>query len=323
VVLDVILNPLLIRGIGPFPRLGIAGSATSTLIGQGVSLCFLIVHLYRKDSVLALKPRDFHYLKPDLEILSSLVTRGLPMGIQMFAMSGTALVMYGLVNKWGAVTSAAYSITSMIWGYLQMPTMAIGASVSSMAGQNVGAGRWDRVSKVARSGVLSGLCATGFFALLLYVFNTEVLSFLLPSQTAAQKALIAEAHHINLLSMWGFIIFSMTFSLSGVVRSTGAVWWPLAILVVSMIGVRIPFALSLTPYLGKDAIWWSFPAGTITSAALTALYYRYGGWRKSRMLQSQPYGQAPDAGQATPAMDPPEEDDEAAAVVNAAKRPAA
>ena len=325
VILDVILNPLLIRGIGPFPRMGIAGSAMSTFIGQGVSLCFLLIHLYRKDSVLALKPPDFHYLKPYMEILQSLVTRGLPMGIQMLAMSGTAMVMIGFVNKYGALTSAAYSISSMIWGYLQMPTMAIGGSVSSMAGQNVGAGRWDRVAKIARSGVLSGLVITGSLALVLYAGNTIVLSFLLPSETPAQLALIAEAHHINMLSLWGFVIFSMTFSLSGVVRSTGAVWWPLVILVVSMVGVRIPFAILLTPYLGKDAIWWSFPVGTITSAALTTLYYLFGGWRKSRMLHSSAYGQAADAGQSAPAMDPAEEDEEAAAVVaaaEAAKRPA-
>ncbi|HZZ36861.1 MAG TPA: MATE family efflux transporter, partial [Caulobacteraceae bacterium] len=238
IVLDIILNPLLILGIGPFPRLGIAGSATSTLIGQGVALIFLIIHLYRKKSVLLLRPGEFHHLKPDLEILGSLITRGVPMGIQMFVMSGTAVVMMGMVNNYGALTSAAYSISSMIWGYLQMPTMAIGASVSSMAGQNVGAGRWDRVAKIARSGVFSGLAITGSLALILYALNYQVLSILLPATSPA----IPIAHHINTLSLWGFVIFSVTFSLSGVVRSTGAVWYPLIILIVAMIGVRVPFA---------------------------------------------------------------------------------
>ncbi len=305
VALDVILNPLLIRGIGPFPRLGIAGSATSTLIGQGVSLIFLLIHLYRKNSVLVLKPGEFHHLRPQFDIMGALVTRGIPMGIQMFVMSGTAVVMISFVNHYGALTSAAYSISSLIWSYLQMPTMAIGGSVSSMAGQNVGAGRWDRVARIARSGVISGLIVTGALALLLYAFNIAVLGILLPRNSPA----IPIAHHINTLSLWGFVIFSITFSLSGVVRSTGAVWAPLLILVFAMVGVRIPFAALLTPYWGADAIWWSFPAGTITSAILTALYYRHGGWRKSRMLSSQAYGQAPDAGQATPAMDDPAEDD--------------
>jgi putative MATE family efflux protein len=318
VALDVVLNPLLILGIGPFPRLGIAGPAVSTLTAQGISLVFLLVHLYRKGSPLVLWPSELKYLRPDFEIMWSLVSRGIPMGIQMFVMSGTAVVMMGMVNGYGTLTSAAYSISSMIWSYLQMPTMAIGASVSSMAAQNVGAGRWDRVAKVARSGVFCGLVVTGLLALFLYAFNDFVLSLLLPGGSPA----IPVAHHINTLSLWGFVIFSITFSLSGVIRSTGAVWVPLWILVIAMIAVRIPFAAFMTPYLGEDSIWFSFPVGTITSAALTSLYYRYGGWRKSRMLREEPHGQAPDAGHATPVMDPPEADEEAAAVVAAARAPA-
>ncbi len=316
--LDIVLNPLLILGIGPFPRMGVAGSATSTLIGQGVALVCLIVHLYRKNSILLLRPGEFHLLKPDFDIMRSLVTRGIPMGIQMFVMTGAGMVMLGFVNRYGIVTSAAYSISSTIWSYLQMPTMAIGASVSSMAAQNVGAGRWDRVAKIARSGVISGLVVTGTLATVLYVFNNLVLSLLLPRGSLS----IPEAHHINMLSLWGFVVFSITFALSGVVRSTGAVWVPLGILAFSMVGVRIPVALILQPHIGEDAIWWSFPAGTITSAVLTSLYYRFGGWRKSRMLQSGAFGQASDAGVSTPAMDPPEEDEEAAEAM-AASRPAA
>jgi Na+-driven multidrug efflux pump len=55
-------------------------------------------------------------------------------------------------------------------------------------------------------------------------------------------------------------------------------------MIVSMVGVRIPFASLLSHAWGADAIWWSFPLGTITSAALTTLYYRYGGWRRAHML---------------------------------------
>jgi putative MATE family efflux protein len=304
IVIDVTLNPLLIRGIGPFPKMGIAGSATSTLIGQSFSLLMMIIYLYRRGSVLALRRGELRLLWPDTTILKSLVTRGLPMGVQMLVMSGTAVIMISLVNRYGALTSAAYSISAIIWGYLQMPTMAIGASVSSMASQNVGAGRWDRVDQVARSGVISGLIVTGAVALLLYAFNHQVLSVLLPSDSPA----IPLAAHINTTVLWGFVLFSVTFSLSGVVRSTGAVWWPLAIMIVSMVGVRIPFASLLSARFGAEAIWWSFPLGTITSAVLTSLYYRFGGWRRSRMLEAPPPGYVADAGAA---IAPPPEPAEA------------
>jgi len=96
------------------------------------------------------------------------------------------------------------------------------------------------------------------------------------------------ALHIDRTVLWAFVIFNATFALSGIVRSTGAVWPPLLILIISMWGVRVPFALFGIPRWGAEAIWWSFPLGTLTSSVLTGLYFRYGGWRKVRMMHHGP-----------------------------------
>jgi putative MATE family efflux protein len=314
VVLEVGLNPCLIRGLGPFPKLGIAGSATATLVSQAISLTLLLVYLYRKNSLLMLRPHEWHLLWPDIRILRSLVFKGMPMGAQMILMSGAGVVMLGFVNSYGALTAAAYAAASQVWTYVQMPGMAIGASVSSMAAQNIGAGRWDRVNKIALSGVVSGMVITSSISALIYALGGLSLFFLLPAGSDA----IPLAVHINHMVLWAFVLFNAAFALSGVVRSTGAVIPPLIILGVSMWGIRVPFTALLTPHFGVEAIWWSFPLGTITSSALTALYFQFGGWRKSRMLSPEAGGQAPDAGQTTPAMDPQEVDDEAADALEAA-----
>ncbi|HZZ87752.1 MAG TPA: MATE family efflux transporter [Caulobacteraceae bacterium] len=302
VVLDMILNPLLIAGIGPFPRLGVAGSAVSTLIGQGVSLVLLLVVLYRRHSVLMLKGRELRYLAPSLEILRPLVFRGIPMSLQMFIMSAAGMIMISFVNGFGAVTSAAYVGALQVWNYIQMPGMAVGASVSSMAGQNVGAGRWDRVERIALVGLVLSICVTGSIAVVIYLLGPLPLYIFLPVNSPT----IPIALHIDRTVLWAFVIFNATFALSGIVRSTGAVWPPLLILLVSMLGMRVPFAYFMIPRFGAEAIWWSFPLGTLTSSALTALYYKFGNWRQVRMLHRPPTGEAPDGAQGTPTMDPPE-----------------
>ena len=318
IALDIVLNPLLIRGIGPFPKMGIAGSATSTLIGQGFSLTCLAVTLYRQKSPLVLRWNELKLLWPDRDIARSLVVRGLPMGLQMLVMSGGAMVMIGFVNTYGAVTAAAYTAASQVWTYVQMPGMALGASISSMAAQNIGAGKWDRVELIARSGVVTSLAVTGSIALLIYLLGDTTLHIFLPRDSEA----LPVARHINHLVLWSLVLFSVTFALSGIVRATGAVVAPLVILVVAMWVIRIPFAEVLIPRIGADAIWWSFPLGTITSSLLTFLYFRYGGWRKQRMLrtESEPSGQAADAGMAPPAMDIPFEDDVAAEAIEEERR---
>ena len=300
--IDVVMNPILINGFFGFPRLGIAGSAFSTLIGQGVSMTCLIAYMYRKNSILLLRPGEFHLLKPDMDILKMLMFRGLPMGFQMLVMSGAALVMLRFVNEYGVLVGAAYAASTQIWTYVQMPAMALGASVSSMAGQNIGAGKWKRVDEVARTGVFMGLAVTGLIATIIFLSGDLAPRLFLPSTSPA----LAEAVHMNSIVLWSFVIFAVNFTLSGVVRATGAVWPPLIILIISMWVIRVPFAEFLQPYIGADAIWWSFPFGTITSAALSVAYYMWGGWRKLRLLPIEPAGEAPDTGLATPVMDDPQ-----------------
>ena len=304
VVLDAVLNPFLIGGIGPFHGLGIAGSATSTLIGQGVSLLLLMVHLYRRQSVIMLRPGELHLLKPDLHILKPLVLRGLPMGAQMLLMSMAGIVMIGFVNAYGAMTAAAYVGAQQVWNYIQMPGMAIGASVSSMAAQNVGAGHWDRVSKVAMSGLGVSVAVTGSITLLIYLLGPLPLYIFLPEGSPT----IPLALHINRVVLWAFVLFNATFCLTGVVRATGAVWPPMLFLFISMWLIRIPFATLLVPHFGQDVIWWSFPLGTITSSLMSIAYYRFGGWRKMRMLDQEVGGEVGDSALSTPVMDPHDAD---------------
>ena len=280
VLLDSTLNPLLIRGIGPFPRLGIAGSATATLIGQGVSLAAMMVFLYRRKSHLLLRGADLHLLRPDPEILKALMVKGLPMGVQMIVLSIAAMMMISMVNHYGSMTTAAYGAASQVWSYVQMPAMALSAAVSSMSAQNVGAQRWDRIAQIAGKGVAIGLAITGLVVAAIYGAGDHVLGLFLPPGSAA----IPIARHINFIVLWAFILFSVTFTLFGIVRSTGAVWAPLGVLVISMWVIRVPFALMLTPHFGAEAIWWSFPLGTISSAGLATLYYLFGGWRRARFV---------------------------------------
>lgn len=285
VLLDIVLNPLLIFGIGPFPRLGIAGSAWATLVSQSTTLVALLVYLRRKRHVLWLGRTDAHLFKVDTAILRALVVKGVPMGLQMVLISLAMIAMMTMVNHHGTDTSAAYGAALQLWTYVQMPAMAIGAACSSMAAQNVGAHRWDRVSATARAGVAMNFLITGALIVPLIVFDRWTLALFLPAGSDA----LAIARHLNHISVWSFLFFGVTFVVSGVVRSTGAVIPPLLILALALWGIRVPFATLLQERLGVDAIWWSFPVSAVCSMAMAMAYYRWGGWRRARMLPADPH----------------------------------
>ncbi|OYY89412.1 MAG: MATE family efflux transporter [Sphingomonas sp. 28-66-16] len=279
-VLDVILNPLLIAGLGPFPRMGIAGSATATLIANLVSVTGLVFYIYAKDLTLRLRGPELAYLFPSREVVWAIVTKGVPIGAQMIVIAVAGLTMMGLVNREGVDTTAAFGVSLQLWAYVQMPAMAVGAAVSAMAAQNIGANKWDRVESTTRWGLLFATVITATMVVALLVFDRPVMALFLGGDSPA----LPIARHIQLLSTWNFILFGMTMVLFGVVRANGAVLGPLAILFVAMFPVRLAFATLMQPVLGVDALWLSFPLGSVTTFVLAALFYRFGPWRKGRLV---------------------------------------
>ncbi len=284
-VLDVILNPLLIAGLGPFPQMGIAGSATATLIANVVAVVGLVGYIYWKDLTLRLRGPELSYLFPSREVVWAIVTKGVPIGAQMIVIALAGLTMLGLVNREGVDTTAAFGVTLQLWAYVQMPAMAVGAAVSAMAAQNIGADKWDRVESTTRWGLLFSTAITASMVVALLAFDRPVMALFLGGESPA----LPIAQHIQLLATWNFVLFGMTMVFFGVVRANGAVLGPLIILFVAMFPVRIGFATALKPMLGVDALWLSFPLGSIATFAMAALFYRYGTWRKGRLVVPPPH----------------------------------
>ncbi len=188
------------------------------------------------------------------------------------------LMVMTMVNSYGVETSSAYGAALQLWTYVQMPAMAIGAACSTMAAQNVGAGHWRRVDGTARAGVVGNVLMTGALAALIVGLDRHVLGLFLPAGSEA----LASARHLNHIAVGSFLFFGVTFVLSGVVRSTGAVMPPLIILGIALWGA-CPWPL-LQPWLGVDAIWWSFPVSSVCAMLMSLAYYRWGRWRQAHML---------------------------------------
>ncbi len=289
--LDVGLNPLLIAGLGPFPRLGIAGAAAATLLAQILSIAALLAYVYARKLDLRLTGEELRYLRPDFALVRTMVAKGLPMGLQMLVISSSALIMIAMVNAYGAETVAAYGVAAQIWTYVQMPAMAVGAAVSAMAAQNIGAGRWDRVERTTLAGVGINVVLTSAIVVVVYLVDPLLLGVFLPGAPST----VAIAERINAAIVWSFVPFGVMFVLFGVIRATGAVTAPLVILAISLFGVRTSAAIAFEPRFGEAALWWSFPASMIVACVLAALYYRYGKWREARMGPAGAHAHAPAA----------------------------
>jgi MATE family, multidrug efflux pump len=279
VVLDSGLNPFFIRGWGPFPRMGIAGSAMSTLVGNYVSLFGLIAYIYIRDLPLRLRGPELRYLWCDLAIAKTIIVKGFPMGLQMIIISLSSLALVGLVNREGVDTTAAFGVALQLWTYVQMPAMALGAAVSAMAAQNIGAGLWDRVGRITGIGIVQTLVITAAMIVALTLADRTVLSLFMGSDSPA----LPIARHIHMVATWNFLLFGVMMVLFGTVRANGAVWIPLVVLAVGMVPVRFGYIFATYHWLHADAIWSSFPVTSFINLAIAIGFYVHGGWKKARM----------------------------------------
>ena len=279
VALDAVLNPLLIVGRQPLPHLGIAGSATATLIAQGIGLTALVLHMYRTRHVLCLRSGETHLLRPDRRIVKMLIAKGTPIGLNMAIVSLSMMTMFSLVNRFGTQLSAAYGACLQLWNYVQLPVLAMGMAVTPLAAQNLGARRLDRIGRIAVTGSGLNIAMAGGVVAVTLCFGGRVLGLFLPHDTAALQL----AQHINTRVAWSLIPFGVTFVLASVIRASGAVLAPVAILFVALWCIRLPSALWLTDAWGPDAIWASFGFGSVSAMLMLMLYYRWAGWRKAFM----------------------------------------
>ena len=297
VAIDTVFNPMLISGFGPFPKLGIAGSALSTIIASLVSFVAMIVYVYARDLPLRLRGAELKYLRPVREELKFIITKGIPMGAQMLVMSAAGIIIVGLVNREGLLMTAAYGAAMQLFTYIQMPAMAIGGEVSAMAAQFIGAKKWDTLDHVTRAGVIVNLAMTGFLTAILLIFDRAALGLFLGPQSPAVEI----GRHIQVVASWSFIFFGVTMVYSATMRAGGAVMIPLIVIAIALYPVRLGFYFLTYGRLGADAIWYSFPISAFAGLVLGWWFYRFSGWRKRAIPETKEEAQEQSQADGSPA----------------------
>jgi putative MATE family efflux protein len=273
---SVALNPLLILGVGPFPRMGIAGSALSMAIAQLLGVLVMVGWIYLRDLPIRLRGPEWRYLWPRSEELGYVLAKGMPMGGQMLINSSASLIMVGLVNREGMVTVAAFGAILQLWAYIQMPSFAVSTAVSAMVAQNIGAGLHDRVNRINVAGLAINGVVTGALFLMLVAGD----SLILPLFLGVGSPAVAVAEHIQIMASWCWVLQGQMVIMLGTLRGYGVVVIPLLIMAVSLYPVRLGFYFLTYPLIGADSLWLSYGFGAAVALGMTYLAYTYGNWRK-------------------------------------------
>ena len=273
VVVIAIACPILIQSYG------IVGAGYAGILSNLASLIYQVTHIYRADLPIRLRGEELRLLRPDWRHARPLMTLGFPLGLSMVLMGASQLGMIGLINREGMETVAAFGASNQIWGFLQMPAFAVSTAVSAMAAQNIGAGKWDRIDRIAGVGIALNFAMAGLLVLVITLFQTQLLGLFLPKGSAA----ITIGAHLSLLLNWTHILVGVSTIVISVVRANGAVKVPLLILFMTAVVLRFTIGFLGYPVWGVDAVWAAFIAHAVASTIWSLGYYRWGKWREGSL----------------------------------------
>jgi putative MATE family efflux protein len=250
---------------------GIAGAGFATVISQGGAFLTAVIYLNRTHKLISIRLKDFTF---DKEIFKQSLRIGLPTGFQHTFVALGMMALLKIVNNFGTDVIAAYSVAGRIDSIAIQPAMIFSQALAAFVGQNIGAGKKERV----RKGLLSTLLMSALVAVSLTAIIISSREFLMGLFNKDPEVIRIGGEYLIIVSAFYFL-FSALFTINGVLRGAGDTLIPMFITLFSLWVIRIPGAWFLSERMGETGIWWSVPAGWGVGMILSLIYYTTGKWK--------------------------------------------
>ena len=274
-VVNIILDIVFVAVLG----MGVSGVAYATVIAQVVSSILCLIKLARMGAHF-----DFSikYLRPVGHYVKTIIRLGLPSGLTQMIFSSAMIVVQSLTNQFGAQFIAANVVIMRVDGFAMMPNFSFGTALTTYAGQNVGAGLYDRVTKGAKQGTLMAVGVSTSITLLILLFG----KFLMGVFTDTAE-LVEMSYKLMLILAVGYIAVAVTQSLSGIMRGAGDTMTPMWISLITTVAIRVPVAYGISfltrseelPFGIPQCIQISLLCSWVIGAILTVIFYARGKWK--------------------------------------------
>ncbi|RLQ91338.1 MATE family efflux transporter [Planomicrobium sp. Y74] len=273
VVLNTLLDPLFISVF----RWGVEGAAYATIISQGAA--FFIGFFYIRSK------RILPFTRPAVpakrEVLD-ILRLGIPAGLQMGVISAGVLAIMSVVASFGPAVVAGYGAAQRLDSLIMLPAQALGTAINSMAGQNIGAGQWDRVGRVTRYGFFYNLAVMLIIAAILYIFAEPAVRLFLKEEDAVEFG----TEYLRGVAFF-YPFLGINFILNGTVRAAGAMFQVLVLNILSFWVLRYPLTYLFARWYGQEGIALGIGVSFVISSVFAFLYYRYGKWREIKAISEE------------------------------------
>lgn len=282
VVLNIVLDPLLIFGIGPFPEMGVQGAAVATIFSRGVVTIYAAYLLIRGIRGLKL---NFDNLIPDLKLIKMIVKIGFPSSVEQSMIALGQLVMTTLVTSFGTMTLAAYGIVNRVISVPIILAFGLAAATTTMVGQNIGAEKKERAEKTALISITTIFVSLSVVGIFLFISPT----FIIGVFNKASDVLKYGSNYLRIIGLTVGFIGVMNVG-NGVFKGAGKTVPPMIISSFSQWFFRVLLGYLFAFILGweQSGIWWAIAIANIGGSLMCISWLKISNWSTKIIKDKKP-----------------------------------
>lgn len=277
-IANIILCPILIRGLGPIPAMGLTGAAIATTIGRSTGVLYQLYHIFIADSLVRIK---ITYFKPDLKLITSIVKIAMP-GIFQFVIASCSWIFLAqlVATTGGEDASAGYQTALRLMMFFMLPAWGLSNAASTLVGQNMGAGEMLRAEQSVMKTVKYNVIFMLTVSLIFFLLGDFLVSFF--TEQAEIKGFAKNALHIMSV---GFVFYGIGMVTINAFNGAGDTWTPTWLNFFGFWMFQIPLAYVLSKYLdmGPKGVFISIPAAETLITIVAFVLFKRGRWKNVKV----------------------------------------
>lgn len=255
---------------------GIEGAARATVVSQGIGMCIALAYVNNTHPLLSIKKQDMLF---DWKLFKDSLKIGLPTSVQQCAIALGLIALLGIVNSFGTNTLTAYGAAGKIDTIITQAILTLSGALAAFCGQNIGAGRLDRVKKGVQFTMYTNIALGLLTFAAVYLFGNEMMRIF-----TKDIDVVAIGKEYLLIIGGFFIVHGALNVYNGALRGAGDTLFPMITSLVCLWLIRIPLAYYLSSWLGRNGIWWAIGISITIGLIVTFVYYKMGFWKRRRRI---------------------------------------
>ncbi len=272
-IINIVLDPLLIMGYGPFPKMGLMGAAVATTIGRGCGVIYQFYHLFNGKDLIKLTVKEF---RVKMELIKNILNTSSGGMFQFLIGSCSWIFLAKIIAESGVEATAGYFTAIRICIFTILPAWGIANAAATLTGQNLGAGQPGRAEKSVWRSAFLALCFFALVAVIFFFFGETLMRFFTSNKLAIEEGTLC----LHILAI-GYMFFAYGMVLTQAFNGAGDSKTPTYINLIVFWLLQIPLAYFLAKYLkmGPLGVYMAIGIAESVLAIVSIMVFKKGRWK--------------------------------------------